>query len=174
VAAYTGYPELPDPPPPFKMAGGDGRSHVLSFRVWRAPTGIEGEIEESGVPAGEGYHFAVLGDHGADVDELVASARERAEAEIGRRYLEPDPHRSGWILADDEVAGRLVWGDERELGGPYDVVIDGRTLTWEELGQALGSYDGWKFRLTLEDRCVDLRPDADLIQLYYEGMGGDL
>jgi hypothetical protein len=165
VAVFTGYPELPDPPPPLEVVSGDGRRHVLNFRTWRAPTGVEVELEETEVPVGEGYHFAVLGAHDADLEELVSSVRSQAEAEISRQYLEPNPHRPGWIIDDDEVAGRFIFSEENGTGGPYDVVVDGRTLTWEEFGAALEPYEGWRFRLVMEDRCVDLRPDADVIEL---------
>jgi hypothetical protein len=147
------------------LTGSDGRRHQLRFRIWRAPTGVEAELEEAGVPAGEGYHFTVLGAHDADVDELVGRVTSQAEAEVGRLYLEPNTHRGGWVVAGDEVAGRLVWADEQSSGGPFDVVVDGRTLRWEELGAALGSYEGWRFRLVLEDPCDDARPDAEVIQL---------
>jgi hypothetical protein len=163
VAAITGYPELPDAPQPIQVADGDGRLHLLEYRVWRAPTGIEVELGEAGFA--EGYHFAVLGAHDGNVSELVALVTHRAEEEIARRYLEPNPHRAGWIITGDEAAGRLVCGEEREFGGPYDVVVDGHTLTWEELGRALEPYEGWHFRLVLEDRCEDVRPDAEVIEL---------
>jgi hypothetical protein len=149
------------PPPPLEVVSGDGRRHVLNFRTWRAPTGVEVELEETEVPVGEGYHFAVLGAHDADLEELVSSVRSQAEAEISRQYLEPNPHRPGWIIDDDEVAGRFIFSEENGTGGPYDVVVDGRTLTWEEFGAALEPYEGWRFRLVMEDRCVDLRPDAE-------------
>lgn len=172
VAAITGYPELPDAPQPIQVADGDGRLHLLEYRVWRAPTGIEVELGEAGFA--EGYHFAVLGAHDADVGELVALVTRRAEQEIARRYLERNPHRAGWIISGDEAAGRLVCGEERELGGPYDVVVDGHTLTWEELGRALEPYEGWRFRLVLEDRCDDVRPDAEVIELVPPEDGQDL
>ncbi|HUP71386.1 MAG TPA: hypothetical protein VM142_16460 [Acidimicrobiales bacterium] len=95
--------------------------------------------------------------------ELLGHLRAHAQAEVARRYLEPDPHRAGWVLAGDEVAGRLVWGEGREAGDPHDVVVDGRTLSWEKLGHALSSYEGWRFRLVMEDRSLDVRPDADVL-----------
>jgi hypothetical protein len=143
--------------------GSDGRRHALRFRIWRAPTGVEVELEEVGVPIGEGYRFAVLGPHDANTDELVAAVQSQAKAEVSRQYLEPDPHRSGWIVRDDEVAGQLIYSEDGGTGGPHDVVVDGRTLTWEEFGEALQSYEGWRFRMVIEDRCVDLRPDADVV-----------
>jgi hypothetical protein len=98
VAGMTGFPELPDPPTPIVLTGPDGRRHRLAFRIWRAPTGIEVELEETSVPTGEGYHFAALGSHHADVAELVTHVRRRANEEIARPCLEPNPHRPGWLV----------------------------------------------------------------------------
>ena len=91
--------------------------------------------------------------------------RTLAESGIGRLYLEPARHREGWALRDDEVAGQLVWDDEGDYGKPYRVIIDGRTLSWEELGRALESYEGWRFRLVIEDSIDDARSDADVFEL---------
>ena len=140
VAAHTGYPELPEPPPPFTAADAYGRRLTLRFRLWRAPTGIEMELEDADLEPRAGFHLAVLGPHDADVSELEAHLRRRAAEELGRRQLFPNKYRQGWVLADDrdEIAGRLTWSDEgNEVGTPYDVIVDGRTLTWEEIGRAL-------------------------------------
>ncbi len=163
IAAVTGHPELPDPPAPLQITDRNGQRHVLTFRIWRAPTGVEVELEEAGVPIGEGYHFAVLGSHDANIDELVTAVQIQAKADVSRQYLEPNPHRSGWIVRDQEVAGRLIYSENSGIGGPYNVVVDGRTLTWEEFGEALEPYEGWRFRMVIEDRCADLRPDADVV-----------
>ena len=104
-----------------------------------------------------------------DVEELVARVRNLAESEIGRLYLEPARHREGWALRDDEVAGQLGWNEESDHGKPYRVIIDGRTLSWEELGRALESYEGWRFRLVIEDSIDDARTDADIVQLRGRG-----
>jgi hypothetical protein len=165
ISAETGFPRLPAPPPPIVLTGPDGRDHRLRFRIWRAPTGIEVQLGETRVPVGEGYEFAVLGDHDAEVEALLSKVRSRAEEEIGRSYLERASHRSGWTLRDDEVAGRLVWSDEVDNGKPYDVVIDGRVLSWEEFGTTLDSYEGWGFRLVIEDRVEDARSNAEVIEM---------
>ncbi len=47
-----------------------------------------------------------------------------------------------------EVEGRLVWRDDRP---GYDVVVDGRRLTWEEFGDALEPFEGWTFRLSIRE-----------------------
>ena len=161
AAALTGWPRLPAAPPPIVMTGPDGRVHELQFRVLRAPAGVEVTLEETGVGAGEGYRFAVLGEHDAEVGPLVSQVRAIAEHEVARQYLEPQERGTGWRLTDgDEAAGRFVWSAEGSSGAPFDVVIDGRTLTWEEFGEALGSYEGWNFRLVIEDRVVEAAPTA--------------
>ncbi len=166
MSAHTGLPRLPDPPPPIVLTGPDGRRHRLRYRLWRAGVGIEVQLEETGVAVGEGYQFAVLGDNDAEVDMLVAAVRSMAETEIGRQYLERTTDRHRWTVGDDgEVAGRLVGNDDGDNGEPYNVVIDGRMMTWEELAMALESYEGWGFRLVIEDRVRDLRTDAEIIEL---------
>ena len=79
---------------------------------------------ENRVPIGEGYRFAVSGSHDADVDELVTGDQTQAKTEVSRQYLEPDLHRSGWIVRDDEVAGRLIFSEDGGLPGP---------MTWSSM-----------------------------------------
>ena len=60
------------------------------------------------------------------------------------------------------MAGRLAYDPD---GGPCRVVVDGRRLGWEELGHALASFEGWRFRLVIDDPAEDLRPDAQIVML---------
>ena len=96
------------------------------------------------------------------VDAVVA----RATASLATGpHLEPTTHGSGWQVAGDAVEGRFEWGPGRTHDDPYDVIVDGRRLTWDEFGRTLASFEGWRFRLLIEDPCDDLRPDADVITL---------
>ena len=45
-------------------------------------------------------------------------------------------------------------------GGPHRVVVDGRSLSWEEFGGALSSFEGFEFRLVITDRLADVRSDG--------------
>lgn len=59
-----------------------------------------------------------------------------------------------------------LWNDEGETRKPYDVVVDGRTLSWEELGKALEQCEGWCFRLVIEDPVHEARTDANVIEFH--------
>jgi len=116
--------------------------------------------------AATGFKSGVLGGHQAEVGPLVAAVGGRAQAEVGRCHLQPRPGGVGWRLAGDEVAGRLECNPHR---GGHRVVVDGRPLSWRELGEALESLEGWRFRLLIEDLAVDVRPDADVVELHRPG-----
>ncbi|MGH8921652.1 MAG: DUF7713 domain-containing protein [Actinomycetes bacterium] len=159
LVASTGWARLPSVPGPVWLTGADGRRHRMRYRIWRAPTGVVVELREEGLAGGEdGFEFGVLGGHDADVSMLVAAVRARAEDEMSRCYLEPDPCGAGWTMAGEEVVGRLEWNPD---GGPYRVVVDGRSLSWEEFGLTLGSFEGGRFRLVIEDRSTDVRSEAE-------------
>jgi len=55
----------------------------------------------------------------------------------------------------------------------HDVIIDGRTLTREELGHALESYERWTLRITIESSIDDARTDAEVIELVRPVAGDD-
>lgn len=165
MSELTGYPRLPSPPPPLHLIGPDGRGHTLSFRVYRGLVGVQVELEEHLGDAEVGYHFEAIGNHDADVDELLAHVDQMARREVGRCYLEPSHYRPGWTLDEGtmEVAGRFESRYPYGTGEPRGVVVDGRALSWEEFGRALESFDGWRFRLTIDDRMDDLWPDAEVV-----------
>lgn len=156
IAAHTGWAELPDPPGPQVILGPDGRAHTMAIRLHRVPTGVLAEAVEVVPGHGEGHHVQVIGAHDVDVPMLVEQLQAQIRDQIATTYLEPNPHRPGWLLRGSEVRARLVWAEQ---DGPYAVVVDGRTLSWEEFGRALEPFEGWQIHLQVED-IDDVRPDA--------------
>lgn len=147
IAASSGWPELPEPPDPETIAGPDGRQHRIVYRLWRSPGGIAVEAGE-GDGSSDGYFGQVVGQHDADVSMLVERVKAAIRRRIGRLDLELSPTSDHWIIAGDDLTGRLVW---REDGEPYGVVVDGRYLTWAEFGRVLEPFEGWEFRLSFGD-----------------------
>jgi hypothetical protein len=85
----------------------------------------------------------------------------RPDAEMASSYLirtDSGQWRSG-VAKDvdgdaDEVVGRI---EQVEPFGPLTLVIDGHAVTWDKLGQALSSYEGWQFVLRIADPAGDPR-----------------
>ena len=151
IAEATGWPRLPEPPPPESITGPDGRVHRIEYRIWRSPGGVAVEAEEGGASF-DGYYVEVVGADDADPAPLVERARAAIRRRIGRQDLELAPGGAYWIISDFDLRGRLVWSEQ---AGPYDVVVDGRHLTWVELGQALEPFEGWEFRLSFRAEDID-------------------
>lgn len=151
IVASTGWPRLPEPPEPETIAGPDGRLHRIVYRLWRSPGGVAVEAEEEGEPF-DGFYAEVVGPHDADPAPLVERTRAAIRRRIGRQDLELGPGGPHWIIAGDDLRGRLVWNED---GEPYDVVVDGRRLGWEEFGRALEPFEGWEFRLSFRHEDVD-------------------
>ncbi len=134
VAAATGWPELPDPPPATAFPGPDGRWHKMQPRLWLAASGGVAEAQESNLSPGEVRPVDVMADHDANVDSLLAASPEWVAHEISRLHLRPAVDHQGWTLTAGDVAGPLV--HDRRADPPYALVIDGHRLSWHELGRA--------------------------------------
>ena len=148
ISEATGWPRLPSPPPAETVRGPDGVDHRVVYSVLRTPGGIEVLAEEDGWAVEEGYRVALVGAQDADVVAMFDQLRNMVRREVRRQHLKRSTHRDGWIMRGKHVEGRLVWRD----GQPgYDVVVDGRRLSWEEFGAALEPFEGWTFRLSMRD-----------------------
>jgi hypothetical protein len=142
------------------IVGPDGRAHRLHYRVQRWPSGTGVELVERG----NGYHFSAistLGRHDQPIDAQVRHLRQVAETTIATTQLENRPPDNRVLLSGDAVVGRLVWaGLPGTSAGfensPYNVVIDGHELTWKQFGQALEAFEGFRFRLILEDNVDEI------------------
>lgn len=137
---------------PVELPDHQGVMHRFEIRSFLCPTGREMVAEE--VPRredGGGYRFAILGDFEADAWALFQRLYQKMRQEMAQHYLERGDH--GWRLADRaRLVGRIEWDRDPEVDGRVPlVVVDGKALTWEEVGRLLMQYEGWTVRLQVED-----------------------
>jgi hypothetical protein len=86
IATLTAFPRLPDPTPAVVLSGADGRRHHLRFRIWRAPTGIEVQLDEAGKNWGGALTRTRAGTSALVIQDRVQDARTAAEVvELFRR-----------------------------------------------------------------------------------------
>jgi hypothetical protein len=169
-------PPLPEVPGPVSLSGPDVRLHTLAFVRWFTYAGLAVMMQEVDPllssaaqrqqaeaarmeDPGWGYQFSVVGPHDAAVGPLVERLQELAAREIGHHYLQlvvpdddPDSPTSSRILVTENcVRGRLISTADGARGLPYSVVVDGRPVSWSELGHALEAFEGCRLMITVQD-----------------------
>jgi hypothetical protein len=147
----TGWPTLPEPPPAEVIIRPDHERRFVRYRMLRMPGGVVALTEEFGGPVHAGYRLELLCDHVADPSPLLERIRTETRAAIAHPYLKVDDWH-GLTIASDVVAGRLEEPEDDDPDLPEDgprVIIDGRGMSWAELGELLKSYVGWSFELRL-------------------------
>jgi len=102
--------------------------------------------------------------HGIRRCGLRLPSRDAPRCRTGARASVLRTHRAGrrLLLRGDAVEGRLIWaGGQPGMREPYAVVVDGRPMSWDDFGRALEPFEGFRFRLTVEEDNVvvsDLDP----------------
>lgn len=111
------------------------------------------EAEEVG-PIDPGLRAAVCVELGTDPMEAFGVVYGRLQRLVGRRHLQIGGlGRLG--VVDMTVRGQFTWDGESQGRRPA-VVVDGRKLTWAQLRDALGAFEGFQFRLELIDPFNDV------------------
>ena len=134
---------------PIEMADQVGTFHRFYFRLQLFGDRLSLESFEliDGVPGG--YQFQMIGSGDADAFDLAARLTERMRRALSRQHLTTEAgHLS---IADSVVRGQIDWSPE----GPL-VVVDGQTLSWEQFGRLMMTYEGWQFKLQITDRSEEI------------------
>ncbi|NNF64220.1 MAG: hypothetical protein HKN07_08150 [Acidimicrobiia bacterium] len=80
---------------------------------------------------------------------MITRLMEKMHRGLNRLHLKPGG------IQDKTVRGRFEW-DEEQDGRIPRVVVDGISLSWDELGEMLMSFEGWQFRLEIADPADEL------------------
>ncbi len=135
---------------PITMTDDTGQSREFHFvtRLLGNILSLEAfELQDSG-PAG--YQFQIIGDPEDDLFALLGRMVEKIRRALSVKYLTEDP-RYGLQIADQLVQGHIESDPSFDERTPL-LVIDGKEVTWEELGKMLMTFEGWQFKLELIDR----------------------
>lgn len=134
---------------PVTLKDADGEPHEFHFTTRLLPNGISIQALEIKDGSPQGYQFDVIGPLEGDVLALLGQLFERIRNALSQKHLEMTEH--GLHIANgDVVRGRIDWDDESEGRIPL-LIIDGKPVTWEQLGEMLMAYEGFNFKLEIFD-----------------------
>ena len=133
-----------------RMVDGRGAEHEFRFRNWLCGAGLAIDAFElrDGCPAG--YRFQVVGEPDDEPLELLGKLIGKMRRALALTHLEDTDH--GLQVNDGLVLRGTVDSDPEEDHRVPMVVVDGREISWDELGRMVATFEGWQFRLEFRDR----------------------
>ncbi len=126
----------------------DGVPHTFQFR----PHIFGGQLSLEALEVGpeDGYEFSVIADAEQDLFVTFQTLFERIRRELGRRHIEPEG--SGYRITQDDVVRGRITDDPDSFEQMPLLIIDGKPITWEELGRMVAPNAGFRFKLEIFDR----------------------
>lgn len=130
-------------------AGEEHRFHFQT-RLLGGIVSLEACELHEGSPAS--YKFQLVGDPEDDLFSLLGKLIQRIRKALSVRHIKDGDY--GLQVVDETVRGRIEWDDEEDGRVPL-MVVDGREISWEEFGQMLMSFEGWRFKFEVFERSDD-------------------
>src|SRR5208283_331177 len=131
-----------------------GEVHEFHFRTNLFGPGVAIDAFElrDGLPSG--YQFQIIGNPEDDMLGLLGQLVQKIRRGLSTKHIVDSQH--GLQIADHRVVrGKIEWDDAHDGRMPL-LIIDGREVTWAELGRMLMTYEGWQFKLTVADKSEEL------------------
>jgi hypothetical protein len=134
---------------PVCMVDARGNNHEFHFRTRLFGPGLALEALElrDGCPGG--YRFQAIGEPHDDAMALLGRLIARMRRALALNHLEDT--RLGPQVNDRLVLRGTVDSDPEEDERVPRVVIDGREISWDELGRMVAAFEGWQFKLEFHD-----------------------
>lgn len=137
---------------PDVMTDSDGIEHTFSFSsrlIGAEQVVMEAtEVKDDG---SAGYAFQIIDDTKTEPLDRYKILYEKMKCGLGTKHIQPDDLTRYSITAPGMVRGHITSDLDDENDMPV-VVIDGKEVSWSELGKMVSTYMGFNFKLELFDR----------------------
>jgi len=138
---------------PVSLPDSKGKVHHFRFCTRLFGPGVAIEAVEFRRGERRGYEFEVIGDPREDLFALFGRLLEKMRRGLALRHLTQDTY--GLRIGDEGVVRARIGYDKYAEGLPL-LTIDGREITWHDLGRMLLTYEGWQFQLRILDMSEEL------------------
>ena len=139
---------------PITLKDRDGEDHTFHFqtRLFGDNVNIQALEIKEGAP--KGYEFSEYGYAEDDLLGLFTRLVNRLRRELERTHIEPCDLLGYRITDQSIVRGHITWDDKTDGEVPC-LIIDGKELSWHQLGRMLMTYEGFDFKLEIFDGTED-------------------
>ena len=134
---------------PVCMVDARGAKHEFQFRTRLSGAGMAIDAFElrDGCPVG--YRFQVIGEAEDEPLVLLGSLIGKMRRALKLTHLDDSDH--GPHVNDRLILRGAVDSDPDEESRVPMLVIDGREISWAELGRMVAAFEGWQFKLEFRD-----------------------
>lgn len=134
---------------PVCMVDARGTKHEFQFRIRLFGPGMAIDAFElrDGCPAG--YQFQVIGEPHDEPLALLGKLIGKMRRALALTHLDDTAH--GPQVNDRLILRGTVDSDPGENRRVPRVVVDGREISWDELGRMVAAFEGWQFKLEFRD-----------------------
>lgn len=139
---------------PVRMTDARGAEHEFGFRTRLFGPGVAIDAFELRDGCPTGYEFQVIGDPDDDPMELLGKLIGKMRRALALTHLEDT--ELGPQVNDRLVLRGIVGSDPDQDDRVPMVVIDGREISWDELGRMVATFEGWQFKLEFRDRSEEM------------------
>ena len=135
---------------PVCMVDACGAKHEFQFRTRLFGPGMAIDAFElrDGCPAG--YRFQAIGEAQDDPLELLGRLIGKMRRALARTHIDDTDH--GPQVNDRLILRGTVDSDPDQDDRVPRVVVDGREISWDELGRMVAAFEGWQFKLEFRDQ----------------------
>lgn len=101
----------------------------------------------------EGYEFTMTGDTQDGIFPLFSILYTKMLSALGRKHIFNDPDTGQWrITEENRLYGQIASsGESTGSDGTPVMIIDGKKISWNDLGRMLMTYEGSNFKLQIMD-----------------------
>jgi hypothetical protein len=132
---------------PLTLEDRDGVAHRFQFRSRLFGDRLSLEAMETGPR--EGYEVSVIADAEQDLFITFRHLFERIRRELGRTHIEPEGE--GYRITDAGVVRGQITSDPDAFDRMPLLIIDGKLVSWKELGRKISPYEGLRLKLEIFD-----------------------
>ncbi|BBU63956.1 hypothetical protein FM996_20385 [Methylosinus sporium] len=135
---------------PIRLKDSGGKVHEFHFRTFLFGTGVALDAFELRKGAPAGYQFQVIAGPEEDLLAMLGRLIAKIQRALAVKHLEDGEH--GLQIAKAGVVRALIDWDPATEGALPLLIIDGREISWEDLGRCLMSFEGFQFKLEVHDK----------------------